>query len=104
MEALLGKLIEQLNSSVFVLLAILGAAFWAIHRIGVWSTTFKHRADKISKIEGLNDKVVKIGAIVELIYQNTLGANRPVAAMSPINLTPIGKEITANIKKDLFDE
>lgn len=97
---IVAKLIDQLNSSVFILLFILGATFWAIYKIGLWTAIFKHHDDKIIKIEGLADKVLLMGQKVDLIYENTLGSKRPVAAMSPINLTQVGKEIVEKIKAE----
>ncbi|MDA8171361.1 MAG: hypothetical protein M0Z48_05955 [Nitrospiraceae bacterium] len=102
MEAIIGKLIDQLNSSVFVLLAILVVIGWGIHKIsyliGVWSTKFKHHDDKIVKVEGLADKVVKMETKIDLIYENTLGPRRTVAAHSPIGLTDVGREIAEKIQ------
>ncbi len=100
MEAILNKLIDQLNSSVFVLLAILGVVGWGLYKIGIWKTTFKHHDEKIIKIEGLADRVLVMSTKVDLIYENTLGAKRTVAAASPITLTDVGKEIAQKIKAE----
>jgi len=104
MEIIVSKLIEQLNSSVFVLLGILACIFWAIYKIGRWTETFKHHGEKITKIEGLADKVLVMGTKVDLIYENTLGPKRTVAATSPISLTKVGKEIEEKIKANVILE
>lgn len=99
MTNLLIKLMEQLNSSVFVLLGILAVTAWAIFKMGAWREVFRQHDDKICKIEGLAEKVVVMGTKVDLIYQ-LVNPNRPVAAMSPISLTDIGKQIAANINAE----
>lgn len=91
------KIIDQLNSAVIVLLMILAAVAIGIYKAGQWSKVFKFHEEKITKIEGLADKVLLMGQKVDLIYDNTLGAKRPLAAMSPINLTPVGNEIVEKI-------
>ncbi|MFA4975836.1 MAG: hypothetical protein WC853_13910 [Thermodesulfovibrionales bacterium] len=104
METILKQLIDQLNSSVFVLLAILWATGWTIYKIGLWTAIFKHHDEKIAKIEGLADKVLVMRTKVDLIYENTLGSKRTVAALSPITLTEVGKEIKEKIKADAILE
>jgi hypothetical protein len=98
MTAIIVELIKHLNSSVVVLLLILCAVAIGIFKAGQWSKVFKFHEDKISKIEGLADKVLLMGQKVDLIYDNTLGAKRPLAAMSPINLTTVGNDIVEKIK------
>jgi hypothetical protein len=92
------KIIEQLNSAVVVLLMILGAVSWGIFKAGQWSKVFKFHEDKLTKIEGLADKVLLMGQKIDLIYDNTLGSKRPLASMSPINLTAVGNEIVEKIQ------
>lgn len=92
------QLIEQLNSSVFILIALLLLAVVGIYKMGRWSEIFINHDKKISKVENLADKVLVMGAKVDLIYEHTLGGKRVVAAMSPINLTEVGKEIVEKIK------
>lgn len=98
MTAIICDLIKQLNSSIFILLAILVITCWVLYKIGAWTTTFKHHDEKITKIEGLADKVLVMQTKVDLIYQNTLGSRQTVAAFSPIILTERGKEIAERIK------
>ena len=97
MEPLLSKLLDQLNSSVFVLLGILGVTFLAIYRIGKMVQRFSHQDEKINKLENLAEKVVVLMTKVDLIYDNT--NPRSVArATSPITWTDLGKEISAKIQ------
>jgi len=96
MVALFSELIKQLNSSVFVLLGILVCAFFVIYKVGKWSEKFKHHDSKITKIENLSEKVVELKTKVDLIYDNT-NPRKTVAAMSPISLTEMGKEIESKI-------
>ena len=102
--AVIFKIIEQLNGSVFVLLMILGAVAIGIYRAGQWSKVFKFHEDKITKIEELADKVLLMGQKVDLIYDNTLGAKRPLASLSPVNLTNVGKEIVEKINANAILE
>lgn len=97
MEAIFGRLISQLNSSVFTLLGILFVAFWGVYRLGLLVSKFTMQDNKIDKLEGLAEKVIVLATKVDLIYQHT-NPNRPIAAMSPISLTPIGDQIVERIK------
>ena len=99
MEAIFAKLIDQLNSSVFVLLGILAAAFWAVYRIAKLIEQFTHHKVKIDKVDSLSDRLIELKVKVDLIYQNT-NPNRTVAAASPISLTASGHEIATKIKAD----
>ena len=69
MVSIFHRLIDQLNSSVFVLLGILACTGWMLYKIGKWTAIFKHHDEKIVKIEGLAEKVVVMGTKVDLIYQ-----------------------------------
>ncbi|MDP8211666.1 MAG: hypothetical protein P9X22_00040 [Candidatus Zapsychrus exili] len=97
MPAVFLELINQLNSSVFILLTILICSFFIIYKVGKWSEIFKHHDSKITKIEGLSEKVIELKTKVDLIYDNT-NPRRTVAAMSPISLTDMGKEIVTKIE------
>lgn len=99
MDAVLIKLIDQLNSSVFVLLAILCIAFYLIYLIGKWSQKFLHHEDKLNNVQGLSDKIIELKTKVDLIYQNT-NPNKLVASHSPMSLTAEGKEMSAAIKAE----
>lgn len=99
MEEIFKKLIDQLNSSVFVLLGILAASYWAVGHIARLIEKFSHHQTKIEKFDGLHDRMVELKIKVDLIYQNT-NPNKTVAAASPISLTPIGKEIGVSISAD----
>lgn len=96
MDAVFTKLIEQLNSSVFVLMVVLAACFYSIYKIGKWTQKFAHQDEKINEVKGLSEKVIELRTKVDLIYQNTL-KNPLVASHSPISLTPAGTEISNKI-------
>jgi hypothetical protein len=93
------KLIEQLNSSVFVLLGILVVAFWSLFRMGKFSEQFSQHKTKIEKVDTLSDRIIELTVKVDLIYQNT-NPNKTVAAQSPISITPNGKKIAEKINAD----
>jgi len=96
MQALLLKLIEQLNSSVFMLVAILAVVLILVYKSGSMMTVFSHHQKRLEKFDGLNDKLVRVETKVDLIYQNT-NPNRLVAAASPIAITASGQEIARTI-------
>ena len=101
-EHLLDKLIDQLNSSVVVLLAILVLAFYAAYKVGSWKQLFLSHAGRIEKVERISDIVIAIQTKVDLIYQYS-NPNAPVRSMSSANLTSVGREIVASIKaEDIF--
>lgn len=104
MDAVIEKLIEQLNSSVFILLVILGISFYLIFLFGKWSQKFLHHEDKLNNMQGLSDKIIELKTKVDLIYQNT-NPNKLVASHSPISLTSMGKAMadTINAEKILRD-
>jgi len=93
------KLIEQLNSCVFVLLAILILAFYIIYKIGSWKQTFSFHGKRIDKMENAFDKIISLETKVDLIYQYS-NPNATVRASSPANLTKVGLEIAEKIKAD----
>ncbi len=99
MEVIFTKLIDQLNSSVFVLLGILAASFWGVFRLAKLIEQFSHHKTKIEKVDALSDRIVELKVKVDLIYQNT-NPNRTVAAASPIGITATGKEISAKINAE----
>lgn len=97
MQDIFLKLIEQLNSSVFVLLGILFFAGILAYKMGAWKEIFFHQRGRIEKIEGMKDTVIEIKTKVDLIYQYS-NPNSPVRSLSPISLTEAGKQITEKIK------
>jgi hypothetical protein len=99
MQALLLKLMEQLNSSVFVLLGILGVLFYLIYKAGCIRTIFSQHKEKIEKFDSLSERVSEVKIKVDLIYQNT-NPNKLVAAASPIAITDKGREIAGKIDAD----
>lgn len=98
------SLIKELNSSVFVLIAILICTFWVLFKIGRWSHIFQSHEEKISRVENLADKVLEIRVKVDLIYQYSLGPKGLTAPQSPIGLTEKGKEVVEKIKANAILE
>ncbi|MFH1860234.1 MAG: hypothetical protein ABH870_04375 [bacterium] len=94
------KILEQLNSSVFVLIGLFIVALWAMYKIGGIVTTFSTHEDKIDGLsknsEKTFEKIIRLEAKVDLIYQYH-NPNSTVRSMSPISLTPVGNEIATNI-------
>ncbi len=97
MTSIILKLIEKLNSSVFVLILILAVAMFIIYRIGKWTEKFKNQDDRISKAQDTSDKIIALSTKVDLIYQY-VNPHPTVIARSPITLTDIGKEIETKIE------
>lgn len=117
MDAIIQKLIDQLNTSVFVLLVVLFAVGFLLWKTSAFIATWKHKqADhekKLDKVNETNDKVIaleaNIGKSVEfgerivrmetkldLIFQK-LTPNPFAQAQSPIALTKDGNEIAQKI-------
>ena len=114
----LSHLAEQLNSAVFVLLLILGVAFWVVYKIArliaVWedrdNELTKLRADwnrdippLKAKVEAQTEEMAKfradwnrdippLQAKMNLVFQK-LYADTSVKAESPTRLTEVGREI-----------
>ena len=66
------KLSAQLNSSVFVLMALLVATGYALLKIGGWTERFSHLNQKIDGALSLEKTVIRLEQLTELIYNNTL--------------------------------
>ena len=96
MQVLISKLIDELNSSVFVLLAMLAASFLITFRIGKWTQQFFHQDQKINSLQGLSEKIIVLQTKIDLIYQNT-HPNKVVGSFSPISLTETGMNIARRI-------
>lgn len=99
MEQILTKLIDQLNSSVFVLICIFIFVAFGIWKLARIVEQFTHHKEKIGKVDGLGDRITELKIKVDLIYQNT-NPNKLVASMSPISITPAGKNISVEIKAE----
>lgn len=98
------KLIEQLNSAVFVLIAILVLAFWAIYKVAAMITLFKsfkdERTETKNDLTDIKKDVAKVTATVDLLYQSHLYQSQlpTVKSYSPLSLTDKGKEISGALK------
>jgi len=99
METIINKLLDQLNSSVFVLLGILAISYWAVFRVSKLMALFSQHKTKIEKVDTLSDRIIELTVKVDLIYQNT-NPNRTVAAASPISITTTGKEISTKLNAE----
>lgn len=91
METVLLKLVEQLNSSVFVLILMLIGMMFAIFYIGQWKERFCSHEGRLGKVEDLSEKIIQIATKVDLIYDRT-NPKPMTQSYSPISLTPLGKE------------
>lgn len=87
---------EHLNSSVFVLLAILVAAGLALYKIGALKEKFMQHDKGLGKLDTMNDKIIELATKVQLIYDNT-NPRKLVAAHSPLALTDLGKDLSKRI-------
>lgn len=103
MSELFLALINKLNSSVFILIAILVLAFIMLFKIGKffgkWTEKFSHHDGEIGKLISLSEKVLIMQTKVDLIYQH-VNPNSPVKSQSPMNLTVAGKAIIDKIHAD----
>lgn len=89
-------LISELNSSVFILLLILVAVGITIYKIGKWSAQFGQFDEKVKEVGNNKDRLIRVEAKVDLIYQNTLRTPL-LQAHSPISLTKIGNDVASSI-------
>ena len=78
MEAVFLGIISQLNSSVFVLLAILVLALWVMYKMGGVVTYFRETKDEIRrtelKIDDIRDTLSSVKATTDLLYRSHLSA------------------------------
>lgn len=106
MEAIFLKLVEQLNSSVFVLLACLLIIVWIVYKAGNISANFGEIKNKNKKfdddIDTIKTDVASIRATTQLLYQSYLST---VKSQSPLSLTEKGDKISNELSLDqLVDE
>lgn len=99
MDAIISRLIANINSSVFVLIVILVVAFYLVYMAGKFKEKFFHHEKKLNNIELYSEKIIELKTKVDLIYQNT-NPNKLVAAHSPISLTTIGDEVSKKINAE----
>ena len=95
------KLSDQLNSSVFVLMALLVATGYGLLKIGGWTERFSHLNQKIDGALSMEKTVIRLEQLTELIYNNTLKTPL-VKSFSPIVLTHTGLEASASIGFELL--
>lgn len=101
MGAIFSKLIDQLNSSIFILLALLVIAFWVVWKLSDVVSQFKHQKEKNTKIDNTLDSIKEtmfaVKATTDLLYQNHLST---VQSHSPLSLTTVGNAISTDLKID----
>jgi hypothetical protein len=95
------KLSDQLNSSVFVLMALLVATGYGLLKIGGRAERFAHLNQKIDGALSMEKTVIRLEQLTELIYNNTLKTPL-VKSFSPILLTRVGMEASESIGFELL--
>lgn len=96
MDAILTKLIDALNTSVFILLVLLGVVFWLVYKAGGLVEKFMTHEQKLDEARGIQDEMIAIRTKVDLIYQNT-HPNALFRAQSPLGLTDKGREVAQTL-------
>jgi len=96
MDAVFIKLIEQLNSSVAVLIVVLCLVIWLTFKAGRILEKFDHHETKLDEARGIRDEMISIRTKVDLIYQNT-NPNALFRSQSPLALTPKGHEAASSL-------
>ena len=92
--------IEQLNSSVIILLVLLVLAFFLLYKIGGWINNFEHDKKRLDKFEEKTEKFIEIATKVDLIYQH-VNPNLAVKNTSPLSLTEAGKKMQKEMNADI---
>ena len=99
MGEILLKLGEQLNSSVFVLLALLFVVVWCVYKLGILRERFSHHEKRLDKADESHDLLVRMSAKLEYVYEFT--NPRSIArSQSPLALTDLGRETSEAIQAD----
>jgi hypothetical protein len=102
MEAVILTLIQQLNSSVFILILVLILCILLAYKLGGVVTYFTETKSKNEKIDGkvdaIKDVLAKVQATTDLLYQAHLST---VQAHSPIQLTQKGEQISKAISAEM---
>jgi len=102
MEAVFLALIQELNASVFTLIAVLLVVFWIVYKSGGWVKSygdFESKSEKFdTKIDVIKDSLSAIRATTDLLYQAHLST---VKSHSPISLTDKGREISTAVTAEL---
>ena len=92
------KLIEQLNSAVFVLILVLLVTIWVVWKLSSVVTLFggykEERKEVKDDLHQIRKDIAKIEGNVNFVFQKL---NPSVQTQSPLNLTDKGK----NISRDL---
>ena len=95
-------LIEQLNSSVFVLIVILVALLFLAWFGGQLKEKFKNQDQKFDGLSGLSDRLIRVETTLNLVYDQT-NPKRVFDSRSPLSINDRGKKISEQINaKDIF--
>ena len=60
MSPIIERILQELNSSVFVLLLILAAIGYALLKIGGWKEKFRHHDEKLGKLDSMDAKLSEL--------------------------------------------
>lgn len=99
MSPIIERILQELNSSVFVLLLILAAIGYGLFKIGGWKEKFRHHDEKLGKLDSMDAKLSELSFKVQLIYDNT-NPRKLVAAHSPLALTALGHDLAGKIRAE----
>ena len=100
------KIIEQLNSSVIILLLIIIWAFIVVFKVWKLTEKFfwydsKHKNAE-SKLDDISSKIHDISAKVNIVYENY---SLTVKRQSPVSLTSIWEKISSDLSiKDIINK
>lgn len=117
MDVVIQKIIDQLNTSVFVLLVVLFAIYFLLWKTSAFMATWKHKQEdhekqleraseasdrvialeaNINKAVEFGERIVRIETKLDLIFQK-ISPNPFAQSQSPIALTKDGSEIAQKI-------
>lgn len=90
----MSALLQELNSSVFVLIIVLVAVFWCVYHLGGLMRHWQIRDDDLRKLrEDWNRDIPPIKARLDLVFQQ-LTPSSTIKSDSPVRLTATGEKIS----------
>ncbi len=94
------RLIEELNSSVFILLVLLFATFWGIYKISCLLEKWRFKESELMKLrDDWNSSIPFIKERVDLLFQRGF-PNSAIKTSSPVKLTETGTSIADAINAE----
>lgn len=96
MKDVFSLLIQELNSSVFILLAMLVAVGYGLLKIGEWKEKFSQHETKLGRLDSMDKRLTEVATKVQLIYENT-NPRSLARSSSPLALTKLGESISEKI-------